>query len=102
MSETRMHQYIEEQTHARNTKRAFRPQSWVEKFALTLCVEEFAREMRMKLFDKTDQGYVGWADKTCISPDELREKLKEHIDKGDMVDVANFAMMIWNMEPVDD
>jgi hypothetical protein len=96
-----MHEYIEVETHARKMARAFHPQSWIEKFALTLCIEAFGREMRNKLFDKVDEGFVGWADSTCISVDGLRDKLMVHLEKGDMVDVANFAMMIWNRTPED-
>lgn len=93
---TRMHRYIEEETHARNTSRAFKPQSWIEKFGLTLCLEAFTKEMRTKLFDKVDEGYVGWASEEFR--DKLLKKLQAHLDKGDMVDVANFAMMLWNMD----
>ena len=29
---------------------------------------------------------------------QLRSMLFSHLEKGDMVDIANFAMMIWNRE----
>lgn len=97
---TRMHQYIEENANAYTRGRAFSQERWAEKFALALCTEAFALEMRAELFDKVDEGYSGWAGQSDSLPGELMEKLKVHVDKGDMVDVANFAMMIWNLQPI--
>jgi hypothetical protein len=71
-----------------------------------LAVDRFAYAMKAKLAKKRAEGYGGWDHKI---PDRgldgrgfhyecpnsfLSEKLREHVDKGDPVDVANFAMML--------
>jgi hypothetical protein len=67
--------------------------AWLK--ALEGCVDDFAAQMKSKLRRKALEGYSGWDD-----PDwqraEIIDRLKSHIDKGDMVDVANFAMFAWN------
>lgn len=54
-------------------------------------VDRFARAMRIKLAQKRDFGYCGW--ETC-DPNVIAEKMAENLIKGDMVDVANLAMML--------
>ena len=61
-------------------------------------VRNFANAMCEKLDRKRDEGKGGWNDPSQCSIDDLRSMLIEHVDKGDMVDIANFAMMIWNRE----
>lgn len=56
-------------------------------------VDRFATAMRQKLARSREKGRGGW--QTC-PPDDLREMLTEHIQKGDPVDVANLAMMLWH------
>ena len=58
----------------------------------------FVHAQQVKLYRKRRQGYGGWDDETKCSVADLRRLLTEHIEKGDMVDIANFAMMIWNRE----
>lgn len=58
----------------------------------------FRLAMEQKLMQKRVDGRGGWHDPEQCSVDYLRQLLVEHVDKGDMVDVANFAMMIWNRE----
>lgn len=53
----------------------------------------FTRAMSEKLSQKRHEGRGGWYFESCKIED-LRSMLKTHIDKGDMVDVANLAMMI--------
>ena len=55
-------------------------------------LSSFGKEMRAKLLEKSLQGYGGW--ETC-TPERLEKMLREHLKKGDMVDVANFALMLW-------
>lgn len=56
-------------------------------------VQIFSFAMETKMAKSRDKGRLGW--QTC-SVDELKRMMIDHIDKGDMVDVANFAMMIWH------
>ena len=59
-----------------------------------LAVDRFAEVMKAKLAKKRTEGRGGW--EQC-SPIVLSTMLREHVDKGDPVDVANFAMMLyWN------
>ncbi len=67
-----------------------------EKNALSEVLGQFSREMLYKMFEKQKRGVGGWADPSCLVG--LKESLKEHIEKGDMIDVANIAMFIWNLE----
>lgn len=64
----------------------------------SLGVRRFTRRMLEKLADKRAEGYCGWNEPGECSVDRLKEMLSEHLPKGDMVDVANFAMMIWNRQ----
>jgi hypothetical protein len=58
-----------------------------------LAVDQFAQAMKAKMADSRAKGRNGW--QTC--PDDyLLNMLREHIDKGDMRDVANLAMMLWH------
>lgn len=61
-------------------------------------VMRFAEAMLLKLSDKRDEGRCGWNFSSECSMMELRRMLAEHIEKGDMVDIANFSMMIWNRQ----
>ena len=67
-----------------------------DKQALCALVDEFSAEMKRKLIEKVDRdGYAGW-DSEEWSVDEIERCLLEHVDKGDPVDVANFAAFMWN------
>jgi len=57
-------------------------------------VNNFARAMSAKLAFKRAEGYYGWNDKTLCSAEHLSTLLRKHVEKGDPVDVANFAMML--------
>lgn len=59
-----------------------------------LAVDRFAAAMKVKLAEKRAQGYGGWDDVEKCTISWLSELLRNHIDKGDPVDVGNFAMMI--------
>jgi len=62
-----------------------------EKERLSAAVQEFSEAMKVKLFDKTNEGKSGWDD--CAWPvEDIKKQLIEHVEKGDFVDVANFAM----------
>jgi len=57
-----------------------------------IAVSRFAMEMIAKLGCKSPD--VLWDDKARISAQELSEELRRHVDKGDPVDVANYAMFL--------
>lgn len=54
-------------------------------------VDAFAKAMKRKLAQKRREGYSGWE---TADVRRLCLMLVQHVDKGDPVDVANFAMMI--------
>jgi hypothetical protein len=56
-------------------------------------LETFIEAMAAKLAKKREEGRGGWWRPEC-DPDHLRKLLREHVDKGDPVDVANIAMML--------
>lgn len=67
-----------------------------------IAVDLFAHAMKSKLAKKRTDGYGGWnqeyndADDTGCSVEYLWWSLRGHVDKGDPVDIGNFAMMIFN------
>lgn len=61
-----------------------------------LGVDRLAAAMKAKLAIKRAEGYYGWNNDCTM--ERLRGLLLDHIGKGDILDVANFAMMIWNRE----
>lgn len=56
-------------------------------------VDEFAAAMKEKMAESRAKGRGGW--ETC-DPADLSRMLREHVDKGDPRDVANFCMMLWH------
>lgn len=61
-----------------------------------IAVDRFAAAMKLKLAKKRSQGRGGWEDPAVTGMKFLVHMLREHVEKGDPVDVGNFAMMIWN------
>jgi hypothetical protein len=59
-----------------------------------IAVERFAAAMKAKLAEKRAQGYGGWDDPARCKVDTLARCLADHLFKGDMVDIGNFAMML--------
>lgn len=57
-------------------------------------VDRFAAAMKSKLAAKREEGRGGWDDNAKCSQKFLSDLLRGHIDKGDPLDVANFAMML--------
>lgn len=64
-------------------------------------LRHFAVAMSTKLDKKRQEGRSGWHDPAQCTIESLRELLRSHVEKGDMVDIANFAMMIWHRERVE-
>jgi hypothetical protein len=59
-----------------------------------VAVDDFAVKMKAKLAMKRADGRGGWEDNTQCTAEFLSHLLREHVDKGDPVDVANLAMML--------
>jgi len=55
-------------------------------------VDLFAKEMKAKLENARAKGRGGWQD---CDPTDLSRMLREHVEKGDPRDVANFCMFLW-------
>ena len=51
------------------------------------------KEMERKLTESRSKGRYGWFNDTCSNV-QLKELLLRHIEKGDFIDVVNFAAMI--------
>ncbi|MFJ2989994.1 hypothetical protein ACIPF8_19180 [Collimonas sp. NPDC087041] len=58
-------------------------------------VDLFTKAMKDKLAIKRQQGFGGWHDISQTSGERLAELLLGAVAKGDPVDVANFAMMLF-------
>ena len=67
-------------------------------------VRRFAEAMNLKMAKKRDQGKRGWNSPVPkgnkfyfgCTVKNLEASLREHCSKGDVVDIANLCMMIWN------
>lgn len=59
-----------------------------------LAVDRFAAAMKAKLARKRAEGRGGWEDREQCSSWFLSRLLREHVDKGDPLDVGNLAMML--------
>ncbi|WAG21027.1 hypothetical protein DX980_18330 [Burkholderia gladioli] len=58
-----------------------------------IAVDAFAAAMKAKMAAARDKGRSGW--ETC-APADLSRMLREHVEKGDPRDVANFCMMLYH------
>ena len=67
-----------------------------------LGVDRFRLAMLEKLAIKRLEGRGGWHDPEQCAVSDLHAMLLDHVEKGDMIDIANFAMMIWNREQSSD
>lgn len=68
-----------------------------EEFMDCLLTNIAKRAMSEKLELSRNKGRGGWYEDSC-SVETLKQMLLEHIEKGDMVDVMNFAAMIYAKE----
>ncbi|MFS2103583.1 hypothetical protein [Ralstonia sp. Ralssp135] len=65
-----------------------------------VAVDRFAAAMKEKLAQAREKGRGGW--EQC-DPVELSIMLREHVEKGDPRDVANFCMFLWSLgKPITD
>lgn len=58
-------------------------------------IDRFAAAMKEKMAKSREKGRSGWADTNVCTADALNEMLNEHIGKGDPMDVAILAMMLY-------
>lgn len=61
-----------------------------------VAVDKLASAMKAKLAKQRSKGYSGW-DTDCTQ-ERLSQLLREHVDKGDPVDVANFCAFLFYRE----
>lgn len=61
-------------------------------------VSDFTDAMLEKMSRKRDQGCGGWWDENQCTIEHLRGLFMAAVAKGDMIDIANFAMMIYYRE----
>lgn len=54
----------------------------------------FSNAMRQKLATCRDNGRYGWNDPSLCSSEYLAALLYSSVDRGDVVDIANFCMML--------
>lgn len=57
-------------------------------------VDRFAAQMKAKLAETRAKGRSGWEDKKQCTEEDLSYCLRNCVEKGDPVDVANFCMML--------
>jgi hypothetical protein len=62
-----------------------------------LAVDRFAAAMKAKPAKKRDEGRRGWEGPDCTA-ELLSRLLREHVEKGDPLDVGNLAMMLHQRE----
>lgn len=70
--------------------------SEVEQHFDDVAVYVLAKAMKSKLAQKRSEGRSGWQSPDECSQEFLSKLLREHVEKGDPVDVANFCMMLFN------
>jgi len=58
------------------------------------CVDRFAVAMKEKLSRARENGRSGWQ---YCTQDDLTRMLREHVEKGDPRDVANFCAFLWSL-----
>lgn len=58
-----------------------------------VAVDKLSAAMKAKLAKQRAKGYGGWDDSECTR-EWLSKLLREHVDKGDPVDVANFCAFL--------
>ena len=70
------------------------PELWADGYMVSIT----SNAMTSKLRTAREKGRGGWWNPGECSTEMLKEMLVEHIEKGDMIDVMNFAGMIFVRE----
>lgn len=61
-----------------------------------LAVDQFAKALKNKLREKRAKGYSGWNDPKLCTEQDLSSRLAKKLDCGDVIDIGNYAMMLYN------
>lgn len=69
------------------------PQAETDQHPDNKAVDRFAARMKWKLGQKRRQGRSGWQDRAW-TPEMISQALREHVNKGDPLDVANYCMFL--------
>lgn len=67
-----------------------------EEKGIVLLMSEFVSSMTNRMIQKHKQGKTGWNDIAIL--DELKASLPKYVERGNMVDLANVAAIIWHLE----
>lgn len=67
----------------------------IEEHPDSKAVDVFAKAMKEKLYEARLKGRGGWEKPEECTTDLLAKMLMQHTTKGDPVDIANFAMMLF-------
>lgn len=59
-----------------------------------IAIQRFCEVLKQKMERNRAKGRGGWDDKSDCTAETLSRMLREHVEKGDPVDVALFAMML--------
>ena len=70
----------------------------VEQERLMLAYEQFASRMKLKLLEKLAEGWSGWDNVNAFADSTLEARLKGAVRLKKWVNVANFAMFMWDRE----
>ena len=76
------------------TPKASASELWADEYMAYIT----SNAMRSKLRNTREKGRGGWWNPKECSIEMLKKMLVEHIEKGDMIDVMNFAGMIFVRE----
>lgn len=74
----------------------------IEKMADAMLLQHSQLGMAAKLNAAREKGRGGWWNKNECSIEYLRQLLREHVEKGDMMDVMNLAAMVYVREIADE
>lgn len=66
-----------------------------------IAIDTFAQAMKNKMAQTREEGRDGWYDKSLCTDELLAQLLVKQLGKGDPVDIANFAMMLFNRNAPD-
>lgn len=64
-------------------------------YAMEIVRRKFAVATRKRLDEKEQEGFDGWAEREWRR--SMRGRIETKIKQGRWVDVANFAMFLWNL-----
>lgn len=72
-----------------------------DRHADDVAVDTFAQAMKNKMAQMREKGASGWNNESICATEYLARCLIYSITKGDPVDIANFAMMLFNRDDCD-